>query len=137
MFALLLFLLYCYFLSKNTFFVMEFCKSYCNINSFRVLNLLHNVCPIIRVSIYSLGTFKFAKRYQYKLTYYIKSWRRFYVSFVLIKVSYRKCFNIIRKYLWNITISIICMHHVVILHSLYFFTHITLLLFKRDAHYDI
>ena len=38
-----------YILSKNTFFVTKFCNSFCNINTFSILNILQEMWTIIRV----------------------------------------------------------------------------------------
>jgi len=37
------------FLSKNTFCVTKVCNSFYNVNLFSILNILQDVCPIIRV----------------------------------------------------------------------------------------
>ena len=51
-----------HFLSKKTLFVMKFCKSFCNVNSFSMLNILQYLWLIIRVSKYRPTVFK---RYQF------------------------------------------------------------------------
>jgi len=38
-----------YFLSKSTLFVTQFCNSFCNVYSFSIPNILHDLWPIIRV----------------------------------------------------------------------------------------
>ena len=58
-----------YFLSINTLFVTKFCKSFCNVNLFSILNILPDLWLIIRVKRYRPSIFNiFYMRYRISRT---------------------------------------------------------------------
>jgi len=48
---------------QKAIFVMKFCIFFRNVNSFSILNILQNLCPIIRVSRYRPSIFKLTAKY--------------------------------------------------------------------------